>query len=116
MNLLFTENSTTEESVKKGFNRNVYQGQISFSDASNRILDEILLLKKAKEQNDEKEIHRYVFVILRNVPSGELFQICNSLFKGPIHQTKWRLIKRERLKDYEPINEYIETIPILLEV
>lgn len=116
MNLLFTENSTTEEAVKKGFNRNVYQGQISFSDASNRILDEILLIKKAKEQNDEKEIHRYVFVILRNVPSGELFQICNSLFEGQIHQTKWRLIKRERLKDYEPINAYIETIPVLLEV
>lgn len=115
-NLLFSENSTSEELVKKGFNRNVYQGQINFVDASDQILNEISVLKKAKEQNDEKEIHRYAFVILRNVPSGELFQICNSLFSGQIHQAKWRLIKWERLKDYEPINTYIEIVPILLEV
>ena len=114
--LLFSENSTTEELVKKGFNRNIYQGQINFDDACDKILTEISILKELKEQNAKKEAHRYVFVILRNVASGELFTICNSLFSGQIHQAKWRLIKWERLKDFEPIKEYIETVPVLLEI
>lgn len=41
--------------------------------------------------------------------------ICDGLFKGQIHQSKWKIVSWDKLKDFKSIEHLIEIVPFMLE-
>lgn len=115
--LVFSKEEDVVDPISKIFNNSKFQGQISPEEATKAIINEIKCLKKNKKIEDEIIATRYVFVILKKMPlNDEQYKICDALFKGHLHQSKWKIIKWDRISDFYPIEHLISVVPFIIEV
>lgn len=113
---MLSKNSCSVDAIKQLFDRNKYNGQISFEAAQTQI-QSILNAEIVDEATTVLgSRNRYAFVILKSIPNTNRQKaILDSLFKGQIHQATWVIVSWNKLKDFAMVNEFIEIIPFMTE-
>ena len=114
--LLFSEEKDIVDPIESIFNRNKYHGQISPDTAIKEIKDQLKSFKTERINETSKEARLYAFVILKKMPnSRKQKEICDSLFAGQLHQSKWRIKKWNDLNIFRDVYGLIEIVPFMLE-
>lgn len=112
---LFSKEEDIIDPIRTIFEHNKYQGQISPEVAANAVKEELRLLKSKKSEEQIKAFG-YAFMILRNMPDDfKKKATCDSLFKGQLHQSKWKIVSWDKIKDFKSIEDLIEIVPFMLE-
>lgn len=111
---VFSKKNCSIETIMDLFNRNKYQGQISPEAAQTEIKD--ILTGEIVSSPTLGGEGRYAFILLRNIPAlRTLRKVCDSLFSGQIHQSKWTIKPWCEIEKFTPIREYIEIVPFILD-
>jgi len=114
---MFSESNCSLGAIKALFDRNKFNGQISFDIAHKKIHDLITGTQNVKEVTSVLGYQkRYAFVILKNVPNANKhLKILDALFNGQIHQATWTIISWIDLKQFTLVRDFIEIIPFMIE-